>query len=75
MTDTTTPDPDVIFDITEGGWRVIARDVDGPDAHLDFEHNGKPYRSFDYPAYRVWNIAAHFGDIIADFEEELAADV
>jgi hypothetical protein len=26
--------------------------------------DGKPYREFEYPAYRVWNIAAHWVDMV-----------
>jgi len=26
--------------------------------------DGQPHRSFTFPAYKIWNIAAHFRDIV-----------
>ena len=34
------------------------------DALVEIYRDGEPYRRFLYPAYKVWNIAAHFGDIV-----------
>lgn len=34
------------------------------DALVEIFRDGQPYRRFLYPDYRVWNIAAHFGDIV-----------
>jgi hypothetical protein len=35
------------------------------EALVEIERDGKPYRRFLYPAYKVWNIAAHFSDIVS----------
>jgi len=34
------------------------------DALVEIYREEKPYRRFLYPAYKVWNIAAHFDDIV-----------
>jgi hypothetical protein len=34
------------------------------DALIEVFRNGEPYRRFLYPACKIWNIAAHFGDIV-----------
>jgi hypothetical protein len=34
------------------------------DAVVEIFKDGQVVRAFEYPAYRVWNIAAHFGDIV-----------
>lgn len=37
------------------------------DAIIEITRDGQPLRSFTYPAYRIWNIAAHFRDMVDDF--------
>src|ERR1035437_6551934 len=37
---------------------------DAGDALIEIFHDGKPVRDFRWPAYKVWNIAAHFSDIV-----------
>lgn len=34
------------------------------DALVEIHKDGKPYRRFLFPAYKIWNIAAHFTDIV-----------
>lgn len=34
------------------------------DALIEIFRDGKPLRRFLYPAYRIFNIAAHFSDIV-----------
>ena len=34
------------------------------DALVEICRDEQPYRRFLYPAYKVWNIAAHFHDIV-----------
>ena len=34
------------------------------DALVEIFRDGEPYRRFLYPAYKIWNIAAHFPDIV-----------
>ena len=41
------------------------------DALVEIFRDGEPYRRFLYPAYKVWNIAAHFPEIV---ESEIAGN-
>ena len=41
------------------------------DALIEIFKDGKPLRWFLFPAYKVWNIAAHFTDIV---DSEIAGD-
>jgi hypothetical protein len=34
------------------------------EALIEIYRDGEPYRRFLYPAYKIWNIAAHFDDIV-----------
>ena len=34
------------------------------DALVEIYREGQPYRRFLYPSYKIWNIAAHFSDIV-----------
>jgi hypothetical protein len=34
------------------------------DALIEIFRDGTPYRRFLYPAYKIWNIAAHFDEIV-----------
>ena len=48
------------------GFSVKAFYLTNPDgdALVEIYRDGQPYRRFLYPAYKVWNIAAHFHDIV-----------
>lgn len=48
------------------GFTVKAHKLLSPvgDALVEIYKDGEPYRRFLYPAYKVWNIAAHFGEIV-----------
>lgn len=54
------------FDIKDRGFRVRAWYIeDGKgDAFIEIQKDGKVYKEFKYPAYKIWNIAAHFSDIV-----------
>lgn len=41
------------------------------DALIEIFKDSKPLRAFFFPAYKVWNIAAHFHDIV---DGEIAGD-
>ena len=41
------------------------------DAVIEVEREGKLIKSFNFPAYKVWNIFAHSNDIV---ESELASN-
>jgi hypothetical protein len=49
------------------GFTVRAFYLESPhngDALIEIYRDGTPYRRFLYPAYKIWNIAAHFTDIV-----------
>lgn len=46
--------------------------VDSQDALIEIFKDGQPHRKFLFPAYKIWNIAAHFHDIV-DGELEQSA--
>lgn len=56
------------------GYTVKASYLKAPnagDALIEIFKDGQPLRCFTFPAYKVWNIAAHFSDIV---DGELAGD-
>ena len=57
------------FEIEDRGFKVQAWYLEDSaeskgDALIEIERDGKPLRSFLFPAYKIWNIAAHFRDIV-----------
>lgn len=51
----------------EHGFTVKAYYLKEPnetDALVEIFKDDEPYKRFLYPAYKVWNIAAHWGDIV-----------
>jgi len=41
-----------------------------PDAKIVIKKDNKPYKDFLYPGYKIWNISAHFSEMV---EKELKA--
>lgn len=39
-------------------------------ALIEISKDGKVVRSFEYPAYRIWNVAAHFDEYIDGLDAE-----
>jgi hypothetical protein len=37
---------------------------DGPDARVIVTRDGQPFKEFKYPAYKIFNIQAHWMDIV-----------
>lgn len=67
-----------LFDITDRGYNVKAwylRDtkIEKGDALVEIRKNGELLKEFIFPAYKIYNIAAHFGDIV-DSEIEKNTD-
>ena len=54
------------FDITDRGFNVKAFYLIEPagEALIVVSRDDKPLREFLFPAYKIWNIAAHFRDIV-----------
>lgn len=46
------------------GFEVKAFWGDGPDARIEITKDGKEYSTYQYPAYRIFNIQAHFTDMV-----------
>ena len=46
------------------GFKIKAFWGDEPDAYIEITKEGKEYRIFSYPGYKIFNLAAHFEDII-----------
>lgn len=55
-----------IFEIQNRGFRVRAwyLENDSGDALVEIRKKGRFYRKFKWPAYKIFNIAAHFEDIV-----------
>ena len=69
-----------LFDIEDRGFRVRAwylkekpNDIQSNALVKITKNNGKLYRRFKWPAYKIFNIAAHFKDIV-DGELEKTSD-
>ncbi len=55
-------DEQIAFKVEHRGFVVTAlydADPKIQDAHIVITRDGTPFKEFDYPAYRIWNIAAH----------------
>lgn len=62
------------FDMNYRGYNVRAwylkdTDTEKGDALIEIRKDGTLLREFIFPGYKIWNIAAHFRDIV-DSEEE-----
>lgn len=44
--------------------------VDLHDARIEIFKGDEVVRTFNYPAYRIYNIVAHFSDIVDELEEQ-----
>jgi hypothetical protein len=53
-------------EVPERGFTVKASYLSEPkgDALVEIFQNGEPYKRFLFPAYKIWNISAHFSDIV-----------
>lgn len=58
----------IAFNVAHGAWRALAFYREGPDARIILARDGETIREFEYPSYRIWNIAAHLPDIAAEHE-------
>lgn len=63
-----------IFDFIEDGYRFVAEEIPGnkADARITISKDGAVVQAGLWPAYKVWNIAAHARDIVADLGRGLA---
>lgn len=59
------------FKVEHRGFIATAFYAQGQDADIVVTREGALYKEFKYPAYRIWNIAAHWRDMV---EEVLARE-
>lgn len=62
----------VYFDADHEGLHFHAEKADKGNALITISRDGEELRRFLWPAYKVWNIAAHASDIAADINHGLA---
>jgi hypothetical protein len=73
-------------DEPDRGFTIKASYLEAPhagDALIEIFREGESYRRFLYPAYKIYNLAAHFGEIVSGeidgsfvvYPEPLAEDV
>ena len=57
---------ELVFDLTDRGFNVKAwyLNDDSGNALVKITKDGKLHRKFNWPAYKIFNIAAHFEDIV-----------
>ena len=57
---------ELVFDLTDRGFNVKAwyLNDDSGNALVKITKNGKLQREFKWPAYKIFNISAHFKDIV-----------
>lgn len=62
-----------VFEFDKQGYHFKASYLIEPkyDAFVEISKDGKIVKSFLWPAYKIWNIAAHASDIAVDMEEGL----
>lgn len=54
------------------GWTIRAHYTDDPgEAMIEILRDGEVRKAYSYPAYKIWNLAAHADEIIAS---EIAGD-
>lgn len=54
--------------VPDRGFTVTASYLEEPndgDALIEIFKDGQPYRRFLYPAYKIWNITAHWSEIVS----------
>lgn len=51
-------------DFNGKAWYLKNTEESKGDALIEIHYNKKLIRKFIYPAYKIWNIAAHFNDIV-----------
>lgn len=57
-------------DVTRGRWRITASYAE--QDNVTIYRDDEPYRTLTYPGYKIWNLAAHVDEIVADLEQREA---
>ena len=61
------------FDILDRGYRIRAYWGKSSDAKITIHKGKELYKKFEYPSYKIFNLAAHFADIVDGIVEENAS--
>ena len=61
---------EILFSFNERGFDFDALDVGGGDALVTIRLGNETIREFRFPAYKIWNIAAHAADIVDGLMEK-----
>ena len=63
----------IAFEGDEGDYHFVAWYLSEPksDALVEISKDGQVVRSFLWPAYKIWNVAAHASDIVEDVDRGL----
>ncbi len=54
----------IAFDIENRGYRIRAYWDEASDAKVTIHKGDELFKEFEYPAYKIFNLAAHFPDIV-----------
>jgi hypothetical protein len=63
---------EIEFDVSQGPWRVTGSYAS--EDNIAIYRDGEHFRTFTYPAYKIWNIPAHLADLIESLETGLAQE-
>ena len=76
MTDIEERKENIVFDVNDRGfnakgWYLKNTDDSKGDAFIEIKYKDEIVKQFLFPAYKIYNIPAHFGDIV---DGELSMD-
>lgn len=54
----------IAFEVEHKGFKAVGYWGDGADGRVVVTREGQPFKEFTYPAYKIFNIAAHWIDIV-----------
>jgi hypothetical protein len=74
MCDVKLTNEELAFEESYKNFSVKAYWGDEPDARIEIFEDGRPYATYAYPAYRIFNIAAHFSDMVEGTLAQRTAD-
>ena len=52
---------------TYHGFQLRAFFTDGLEARIEITRDGVPFRKGTYPAYRIWNLSAHWHAMVDEY--------
>ena len=65
-----------VFDITYEEFRVTAhyQEEKNPSAKIKIYKDSKVWKEFEYPAYKIFNIGAHFKDMVDNYHRKIESE-